>query len=125
MPVKEENCYECSVTRWKSWVEDNYDWEGDKEFGPEYFHFIRPTQREMNELAKYGCAKSYQRSSKSWTNPVDDIQPWKECFQDGAELDRNAEYRRDLIEDRERARREEAADGALPSPGPAEDQLGK
>jgi hypothetical protein len=117
-----QRCFECSIKNWKAWVADNYDWEGDKQFGDGYWNWAFPSSPEMKEFAEYGCAKPYQRSSASWQEQVSDIQPWKVCFESLEEFQRLVDYRREKEATDQAHLSEERAAGALPLPGPAEEQ---
>jgi hypothetical protein len=108
------------VSEWKAWVVDNYDWEGDKQFGGAAVRWLLPTQKEMNRLTEVGQGKSYQRSSKSWQMDTT-VPPWTECFKDDAEVLQYAAVRRLKNQWRKETDEHELADGALPAPRPAEE----
>jgi hypothetical protein len=117
--------YTLNIIRWRSWVVDNYDWEGDKKFGGDnwFYRWLLPTQKQMNRLTKIGKAKSYQRSSRSW-QVMDRGGSWTESFQDAKDVADDARIRKLKISDRAKANEEELKEGALPDPPPAEEMLG-
>jgi hypothetical protein len=115
--------YTCRITRWRSWVVDNYDWEGEKQFGGKIGHLILPSQGEMRHLAAIGKAKPYQRSSRSWEAAVP-AATWTESFETDHLVEEYARVRKEKIERAEKDRQAEAAGGALPVPGPAEEMAG-
>ena len=114
--------YDCSIIHWRSWVVDNYDWEGDKKFGGNnpIIRWILPTQKQMNRLTKINCAKSYQRSSRSWQMPQN-TPAWNIEFVNDEEVAYKAKTRREKITNRSAQQKKETEDGALPVPGPAEE----
>ena len=117
-----ERAYECRIIKWQAWVVDNYDWEGDKQFGGSLGAWILPSQQDMNQLAKAGCAKPYPRSSRSWEIPH--ATPWTVEYMNDEEVKLKAKFRREAIRDRQETLAKEAKEGALPIPGPAEGILG-
>ena len=112
-------CYELQFAKWRAWVVDNYDWEGEKQFGGSLFSGIIPSQADMRRLETVGVAKAYQRSSKSWT--IAQKQKWKECFDTDEMVAGYAKVRRDIDNANQLNRKQNAADGALPTPPPAEE----
>ncbi len=110
-------CYECTATDWKSWAEDNYDFEDGK-----VTPFL-PSDAEMNLLASYGCGANYQRGSKSWTTPGDELKQIV-CFEGRSDILASAgeRWKKDQASKKEEAA--EAKRGALPSAGPAEEAAG-
>lgn len=111
---------ELKVLTWKSWVVDNYDWEGDKKFG--LFPLLGlPTQKEMNLLHQTGVARSYQRSSYSWSVKTHGLSPWTETRYSMKTFKEAAQHRQNTHQRREKQRERERKDGALPTPRPAEE----
>ena len=45
--IANTRCYELNFASWRAWVADNYDWEGDKQFGGALVSGILPSQSEM------------------------------------------------------------------------------
>lgn len=136
-----DGSYNCAPESAKSWVVDNYDWEGEKSIvgsiakkvtdtarGQQviaanlWMHLI-PSQSEMDQLRKAGCAKSFQRSSKSW--PTDAFEmAHTVSFNSPADVTQAARERRTTLKKRSIWEQEFAEDfGELPSPRPAEEQL--
>jgi hypothetical protein len=111
-----------SVAEWKSWVVDNYDWEGDKKFGL-FAALGLPTQKEMNSLHMAGLAKSYQRSSRSWVVSDHGMAPWTETPYSMNTLREGGMSRLQAKREREEKLSKERRMGALPSPRPAEEML--
>lgn len=121
-PNEESFDIKISVVQWKSWVVDNYDWEGDKKFG--FFPSLGlPTQKEMNSLQTAGLAKSYQRSSRSWIVKDHGMSSWTETpyamktLQEVAKSRQASNLRK--VKDRNRERKM----GALPTPRSAEEMV--
>jgi len=115
--------FDLSVVEWKSWVVDNYDWEGDKSFGI-FVWLGLPTQQEMRSLETWGLAKAYQRSSRSWA-AAHGVVPWTDFVGSLATMKSVAPERIKSKAQTEAGRRVEYAGGALPTPEPAEDILKK
>ncbi|MCB9926117.1 MAG: hypothetical protein H6822_28470 [Planctomycetaceae bacterium] len=115
-------CFVLQVVSWKSWVVDNYDWEGDKKFGGDnaMLRWLLPTQKQMNRLTRIGKAKSYQRSSHSW-EAINVGQPWTVCYDDDDDIVADAKIRKMKIEKRQKLNAAELTEGALPDPSPAEE----
>jgi hypothetical protein len=120
----EGRTYVFRIASWRSWVVDNYDWEGDKQFGGNnpFLRWLLPTQRQMNRLNTIGYARSYQRSSRSWQMPFE-VAPWQESFATDEVVAQDAEVRRHKNQQRQDQETKDRKDGALPVPGPAEDVI--
>lgn len=119
MPVAARpNSYECKAVEWKSWVEDNTDFEDGK------FVFLPsiPTDAEMNELAKWECGANYQRSSASWTTTPDELNQTV-SFKNQQDMDKAVLERHFMMQKEREKEAAEAAGGALKSSGPAEEML--
>jgi len=118
----EEFSVHLQVIEWKSWVVDNYDWEGDKEFG--FFPKLGlPTQKEMNSLQKHGLARSYQRSSRSWKVESHGFAAWTSPIASFNTFREVAVSRSQAKQEKENDRRKDQKKGALPTPRPAEEVL--
>lgn len=116
--------YVCNITKWRGWVVDNYDWEGDKQFGGDnaFFKWLFPGQKDMNRLQLDGLARSYQRSSRSF-DLLFSVAPWQERFENDDDVEKAAEARRMKMQWAKEADERNQKAGALPIPGPAEEIL--
>ena len=105
--------YDCQITQWRSWIVDNYDWEGDKKFGGDnpVIRWLLPTQKQMNRLAEIGRAKPYQRSSRSWKMPFD-ANPWTIEYVNNEEIEFKAKDRKSKLEERKATQKKEFAEGS-------------
>lgn len=112
---------ELAIRSWRSWVVDNYDWEGDKQFGI-FAKLGLPSQKEMNSLQKAGIAKAYQRSSRSW-QPEHGIAPWKERAGSFEALQDAGFHRLEKNKADAETRARDLREGMLPTPRPAEELL--
>jgi hypothetical protein len=115
--IDDSFCYECYITDWQAWVEDNYDFEVGK--GVPFL----PSDRDMVSLQNFGCGKNYPRTSKSWKHENLEETPTMEvCFADSQEI---ADFAQKRKEKKKEAKEEEEKDrktGVIPSVGPAEEQ---
>jgi hypothetical protein len=113
---------ELAIRSWRSWVVDNYDWEGPgKELGI-FPKLGLPTQKEMNSLQKAGIAKAYQRSSRSW-QPEHGVAPWKERAGSFEALQDAGFHRLEKNKADAETRDRDMREGMLPTPRPAEELL--
>jgi hypothetical protein len=118
--------YLCSVESWRTWVVDNYDWEGAKGgFGIGDLRL--PTQEEMNSLREVGCARAYQRSSRSWEveywskGTPNYVGSWIVEFGDDDDVRHWAAGRWGKEHVDTKLHEHGLRRGALPNPGPAEE----
>ena len=118
--IEKTRCYTLQIKSWKSWVADNYDWEGDKQFGGRYFTWLLPSQKQMHHLSEIGRAKPYQRSSKSWMS-TSTSSTWNECFDTDHDAEADAKIRKLKQQHRSANQERERKSGALDMPGPAEE----
>jgi hypothetical protein len=134
--------YSFEIVEWQSWVTDNYDWDssphdftkrgfardwkkliehdrnGRKRYGGAIGEFTGiPSNDEMQSLEKIVLSKSYQRSSRSWSDPQNLIK-WEFDFATDAMIE-DVASRREVVERRSRMQvAEEKAAGGLPTPPP-------
>jgi hypothetical protein len=128
--IDTSRCFELQIVNWKSWVVDNYDWEGDKALGIGgnswrggiSLPFV-PSQQEMNHLQKVGFAKPFQRSSRSWQ--VTDRRSFKVCFDDDESIKTSAIGRRLQLDSAKQTKKLEEDEGALSISRPAEEVQAK
>lgn len=112
--------YSMAIVEWRSYVVDNYDWEGDKDVRLPGF----PTQQEMRRLAAVGCARAYERSSCSWLVPVRPFDAWAADYDPPHDLTA-ASFVECLAHDRRAMEMQPVEQDALPPPGPAESISGR
>ncbi len=139
----ERMAYDCRIRAWRAYVYDNYDWDYAQDDKQAFLGW--PSQSEMDDLTKVGCAKSYQRSSSLWNpaqetrrwsfsdapeaidgEPEWDPQRWSVRFSSEADVRASAQARWEQDDDRRNLQNteENTGVGALPIPGPAEEMKG-
>jgi hypothetical protein len=116
--------YRVGPSQWLTYVVDNYDWEGDKGLFPIDLIPGWPSQKEMNLLHQSGKARSYQRSSRSWTAGDQGITPVEIDFSgmSWADVQAIAASRKKFLKEQQEASQKNEQ-GALPIPPPAEEAL--
>jgi hypothetical protein len=116
--------YICTITKWRGWVVDSYDWPGDKIFGGDnvFFKWLFPSQPDMNRLMLEGLGRPYQRSSRSFDLPFS-VAEWQELFKNDEEVEQAAEARRLKIQWTKDEEEQKLRAGSQPVPGPAEEIL--
>lgn len=116
--------YKLSIETWRSWVSDNYDWEGRKQFGGILGDIAGiPSQSEMRSLANLVGASPFARSSRSWRVNPTRYAPWDFEIPSEEKLMAFAQIRATVLEDNARSKAVDARNGALPDLGPFENYI--